>query len=47
LPAFFVEKVIQTVAARQPEHLDTSQPLPLPFNLRHVWTENHLVKGAN
>jgi hypothetical protein len=47
LPAFFVEMMIQIVAARQPEHYDTSKPLPLPFSLRQVWTENQLVKCNN
>jgi hypothetical protein len=47
LPAFFVEKMIGIVAARQPEHYDTSKPLPLPFGLRNVWTENQVVKGNN
>jgi len=47
IPAFVVEKVIGIVAARQPEHYDTSKPLPLPFGLRAVWTENQTVKGEN
>ena len=47
LPAFFVGMMIQIVAARQPEHYDTSKPLPLPFSLRQVWTESQLVKCAN
>jgi hypothetical protein len=47
LPAFFVEMMIGIVAARQPEHYDTSKPLPLPFSLRQVWTESRLVKCAN
>jgi hypothetical protein len=47
LPAFFVQKLIEIVAARQPEHYDTSKPLPLPFSLRQVWTENQVVKGNN
>ena len=47
LPAFFVEKMIQIVAARQPEHYDRSKPLPLPFSLRNGWTENRIVKGNN
>ncbi len=47
LPSFFVEKMIQIVAARQLEHYDTSKPLPLPFSLRNVWTENQIVKGNN
>uniref|UniRef100_Q029C5 Uncharacterized protein n=1 Tax=Solibacter usitatus (strain Ellin6076) TaxID=234267 RepID=Q029C5_SOLUE len=47
LPGFFVEKMIRIVAARQPEHYDTRKPLPLPFGLRHVWTEGNVVKGNN
>jgi hypothetical protein len=47
LPAFFVERMIEIVAARQPEHYDTSKPLPLPFSLGQVWTENQIVKGNN
>jgi len=47
LPAFVVEKVIGVVAARQPEHYDTSRPVPLPFGLRTAWTREHLVAGEN
>ena len=47
LPAFFVQKAIEIVAARQPEHYDTSKPVPLPFGLRQLWTENQVVKGGN
>jgi hypothetical protein len=47
LPAFVVEKVIGVVAARQPEHYDTSKPVPLPFGLRTAWTKGHLVAGEN
>lgn len=47
LPAFFVEKMIQIVAGRQPEHYDTTKPLPLPFGLRQVWTDDQAVKGNN
>jgi hypothetical protein len=47
LPAFFVQKMIQIVAARQPEHYDTSKPVPLPFGLRQISTENGEVKGSN
>ena len=47
LPAFFVEKMIAIVAARQPEHYDTTKPLPLPFGLRQVSTREHLVSGEN
>lgn len=45
LPAILVEKVIQIVAARQPEKYDTRKPIPLPFGLRQVWTEPRLVRG--
>jgi hypothetical protein len=47
LPAFFVEKVIQLMAARQPEKYDTSKPLPLPFGLRKLWTAEHSISGNN
>ena len=47
LPAFFVEKMIQIVAARQPEKYDTSKPLPLPFGLAKVSTEEHILQGHN
>ncbi len=47
LPAFLVQKVIQIVAARQPEKYDTAKPVPLPFGLRQVRTANHAVMGEN
>jgi hypothetical protein len=47
LPAFFVEKAIQIVAARQPEKYNTNKPLPLPFGLKQVSTKEHLVSGDN
>jgi hypothetical protein len=47
LPAFFVNKMIQIIAARQPEKYDTSKPMPLPFGLNKVWTEEHLLHGNN
>jgi hypothetical protein len=47
LPAFFVEKVIQIVAARQPEKYDTSKPIPLPFGLTTVTTDEKIVRGHN
>ena len=47
LPAFFVEKMIRIVAARQPEKYDTSKPLPLPFGLKQVFTKEHSVAGEN
>jgi len=47
LPAFFVQKMIEVVAARQPEHYDASKPVPLPFGLRKVWTGDKVVMGEN
>jgi len=47
LPAFFVEKMIQAVAARQPEHYDTTRAVLLPFGLQRLWTKEHMVLGEN
>jgi hypothetical protein len=47
LPAFFVEKMIQLVAARQPEKYDTSKPMPIPFGLHKLSTTDHLIQGNN
>jgi len=47
LPSIFVEKLIEIVAARQPEHYDTTKPVPLPFGLRKVWTGDKVVMGEN
>lgn len=47
LPAFFVTEAIRIVAARQPEKYDTSKPLPLPFGLKRLSTETHVILGQN
>lgn len=47
LPAFFVAKLIEIVAARQPERYDTTRPVPLPFGLRRVWTAGQTLAGEN
>jgi hypothetical protein len=47
LPAFFVQKMIEVVGARQPEHYNMSKPVPLPFGLRNVWTGERVVMGEN
>jgi len=47
LPAFFIEKMIHIVAARQPEKYDTAKPLPLPFGLSKLAISEHLMKGSN
>lgn len=45
LPAILVEKVIQILAARQPEHFDTTKPVPLPFGLKELSTTARSVSG--
>ena len=47
IPAFVVNKVIEVLGARQPEHYDTTAPIPLPFGLKRAWTEGSLIKGEN
>jgi hypothetical protein len=47
LPPVFVEKMIEMMAARQPEHYDTSRPIPIPFDVRKVWTTEHTLQGHN
>ena len=47
LPAFFVEKAIEIVAAHQPEKYDTNKPLPQPFGLKQVSAKEHLVSGED
>jgi hypothetical protein len=47
LPAILVEKLIQILAARQPEHYDTSKPVPLPFGLTRIWTQENLISAEN
>ena len=47
LPAFFVEKMIQLVAARQPEKYDTSRPMPIPFGVSKIFTTEHVIQGSN
>ena len=47
LPAVFVEKMIQVVAAQQPEKYDTSNPVPLPFGVTKLSTGEHFLQGHN
>ena len=47
LPASLVQKMIEVVAARQPEHYDTTKPLPLPFGLRDLRTSDKTISGNN
>lgn len=43
IPPLLVEKIIQAIAARQPEKYDSSQPVPLPFELVNLWTKAQIV----
>ena len=47
IPAMVIEKVIQVIASRQPEHYDTSKPVVLPFGLERIWTNTQQVGGNN
>ncbi len=47
IPALVIEKIIQVIASRQPEHYDTSKPVPLPFGLERIWTNTQHVGGNN
>ena len=47
IPAFVVQKMIEIVAARQPEKYDASKPLPIPFGLKKIWTEDQAAAGEN
>jgi flagellar motor protein MotB len=47
LPHFVVRKVLQTIAAQQPERLEIDEPVPLPFGLRGVRTDEGVVMGEN
>jgi hypothetical protein len=47
LPAWLAERMIEIVAAQQPEKYDTRKPLPMPFGLRNLWTSGNAVGGEN
>jgi hypothetical protein len=47
IPAFVVEQMIAAVASRQKEKYDTTKPVPLPFGLRTISTDQGKVTGAN
>ena len=44
LPHWLVEKIVQIVAARQPEKLDR-QENPVPFGLRRIQSGAHYIEG--
>jgi hypothetical protein len=41
-----MENVIPLLAAHQPEKYDASKPIPLPFGIRKIWTEEKVLAGA-
>ncbi len=43
VPPVLIEKTIEILAARQPEHFDATRPLPLPFGVKEAWTGNHML----
>lgn len=43
MPPALIEKIIEVLAARQPEHYDARKPLPLPFGVKEAWTGNHVL----
>lgn len=46
IPAFLAQEIVALIAARQAERYDTSQPLPLPFGLKTVWTAEGVLMGT-
>jgi hypothetical protein len=47
IPSAVVNEVVRVLAARQPEHYDTTKPVPLPFGLKTFWTQPGRVLGQN
>lgn len=45
LPAMLARRIIQVLAALQPEHIDTEQPIPLPFGIRRIQTGAQVIWG--
>jgi hypothetical protein len=37
--------LLQAIGLHQPESYDTTQPIPLPFGLKRIWTEKQLIGG--
>jgi hypothetical protein len=46
IPAWLVQEMMSILAARQPEHYDTSH-LTLPMGLRRMWTTGHTISAMN
>ena len=47
LPAGVVQKIIEEVASRQPEHYDLTRPVTLPNGVQRVTTRLRLLEGEN
>jgi hypothetical protein len=45
IPTEVAAGILRSVAAQQPERYDISEPIPLPFGLQRVWTENQVLYG--
>jgi hypothetical protein len=43
VPPVLVERIIEILAAQQPEHFDAAKPLPLPFGVKEAYTGNHVL----
>lgn len=47
LPPTVVQRILEEVAARQPEHYDLTRPVKLPAGVQRVWTRERVVEGEN
>jgi hypothetical protein len=45
IPGSVMGPVLQLIGLKQPEYFDTSRPVPLPFGLRRVWTQQGILAG--
>jgi hypothetical protein len=44
-PAALIKEVVRALGAMQPEKVDTTQPIPLPFGLKRLIIGAHVVSG--
>jgi outer membrane protein OmpA-like peptidoglycan-associated protein len=47
VPLALVKEIIRLAAILQPEHYQTNSPIPLPFQLRQIRTEDRILTGEN
>jgi hypothetical protein len=45
LPAGVLSEIVRVVARHQPEQIDTTKEIPLPFGLRQLWTVDKVLGG--